>query len=261
MSNDMDMMKYIYDLFSQGRVVVPIGIILLFTLLFFSHNILIKKYILFPSVIILIFINNPFSMKLIVESGIMIPERFVRVYWLIPFVFIFAYAFSMITTLTKSQITKIILTVISVFLIVFLGSYMFTDDVFTPMTNLYKVPQDAIEVCEIIKEDVSKGGKAIVDTRIVVPVSLEGYIRQYDSNIKLLYGRNGVVEGADYIKSMFQENELRVSELEKGCLEFNCEYLIVEKEKPKVGDFGSGGYQLLTETDHYSIYKLKEDFD
>ena len=261
MSGSIDMMKCIYGLFSQGSIAVPVGIILLLALTLFSSNRLIKNYIAFPSIIILVFINNPLSIKWIVESGIMIPERFVRVYWLIPFVFIFAYVFSMITTWKKNQIIKMPIAVILVLFIVFMGKYMFTEDVFTPMANLYKIPQDAIDVCELIEEDVSKQGKDIRQIRTVVPSSLESYIRQYDANIKLLYGRNETVGGAEYIRELMKENELMVDELTSGCLEFKCYYIVVDKTKPKVGDFESGGYKILGETDNYSIYKIKKDFN
>lgn len=261
MGGSIDMMKYIYELFSQGSIVVPIGIILLVALAVFSHNVLIKKYVVFPSIIILVFINNPLSIKWIVESGIMILERFVRVYWLIPFAFIFAYVFSLITTRKKNQIIRVATAVILVLIISFMGKYMFTEDAFMPMANLYKIPQEAIEVCEIIEEDVSKKGNDISQIRTVVPPSLESYIRQYDANIKLLYGRKENVEGANYIKELMVENELKVAELTRGCLEYKCSYVVVEKAIPKVGDFESGGYRILTETEHYSIYKVKKSFD
>lgn len=261
MSGSIDMMKYIYDLFSQGSIVVPIGIILLVALALFSHNVLIKKYVVFPSIIILVFINNPLSMKWIVESGIMIPERFVRVYWLIPFAFIFAYVFSMITTWKENQALKMVTAVVLVVFIVFIGNYMFTEDVFTSVVNPYKIPQEAIEVCDIIEEDVSKRENDISQIRTVVPSSLASYIRQYDANIKLLYGRNEVVKGAYYIRELMEENELKVAELTRGCLKYKCSYVVVEKGIPKVGDFESGGYRILEETDNYSIYKAIKAFN
>lgn len=260
MSDSINMMKCIYELFSQGSITVPIGIILLAVLALFSHNVLIKKYIVFPSIIILIFINNPLSMKWIVESGIMVPERFVRVYWLIPFAFIFAYVFLMITTWKENQALKMVTAIVLVVFIVFIGNYMFTEDVFTSVVNPYKIPQEAIEVSDIIEKDVSKRENDISQIRTVVPSSLASYIRQYDANIILLYGRQ---EGADvaYIKELIEETELRVDELTKGCLELRCVYIVVDKTKPKVGDFESGGYRILEETDNYSIYKAIKAFN
>lgn len=258
MDSSIDFIYYIYNLFSQNSIMVPFGIMCIIILMVLSRDMMIKKYIVFPSIVILIFINNSFVLEYIVNKGLMSGPRFVRIYWLIPFSLIIVCTFTKLLTKWKMKFIKIIMPFFALLLIVFMGDYMFSKINYSAMTNLHKLPDDAIEICDTIEEDVEAEGDDINQIRVVVSVPMECYIRQYDGNIKILYGRNECSEEGEYIRNLLGEEKLRARKISKACLEQNCNYIVVDKLKPVKGDFESEGYELLAETDNYSIYKTEK---
>lgn len=264
MENYLKWIEEIWRLFiGDGRVVVTALIIMLLFLLW-PGNKRLKQFLLYPTLVILIFINNPLSIYYIVDKGLMAYTRYVRLYWLLPISFVLAFLCVKVVKKARKW-RRIAVALICSGIIIYTGSYMFTEESFSKMTNLYKIPDDVIEICDFIEDDVKVTGEKLEETRIVVPATYSGYIYQYNGNIKILYGRYSeysiYYSVAENMRKMMESPELDVKAICEGAHESDCDYVVIDANKPKKGKFIKYDYEKLIETEDYVIYKQVVDKD
>ena len=258
MENYLKWIEDIWLLFvGDGKVVITALIVMLLFLLW-PGNKRLKRFLLYPSFVILIFINNPIPIYYIVDKGLMTYNRYVRLYWLLPITFVLA--FLCVKMVTKARRwRRIAIALICTGIIIYTGYYMFTEESYTKMTNLYKIPDDVIEICDFIEEDVRFANQKLEEIRIVVPSDYSNYIFQYNGNIKLLYGRysdySPFYSIAENMRKLMESPELDVQAICVGAHESECDYIVVDANKPKKGKFIKYNYEKIIETEDYVIYK------
>lgn len=262
MENYLKWIEDIWLLFvGDGRVVVTTLIVMLLFLLW-TGNKRLKQFLLYPSVIVLIFINNPLSIYYIVDRNLMAYNRYVRLYWLLPISFVLAFLCVKLVTKAKKW-RRIAVAFVCVGIIIYTGTYMFTEESYTKMTNLYKIPDDVIEICDFIESDINFNGQELKNTRIVVSSKYSSYIHQYNGKIKTLYGRHNdspIYYSIAYeMLRLMDSSELDVKSICGYAHESECEYIVVDTNKPKKGKFIKYDYEKLIETEDYVIYKQVVD--
>lgn len=259
MEGYINLVKEIYDFFAGDGTFILWNFIIMLFVFFLPENQRLKRYILYPSAVILFIINNPLSITLIVQSGLMSSNRYVRLYWLIPFAFMGAYLCCLLIE-KGLKWRKYVLAVLCVVVIIITGKYMFTQENYMPKTNLYNLPDAVIEICDFIEEDAKRDGKEMRNARILTSSRYSPYIRQYNGEIKILFGRYVDWESpyssmASALIQSMDEPELDVKKITDGAKETGCSYIVVEQQKPKKGKFKKNGYEKLVETGEYVIYK------
>ena len=258
MENYLKWIEDIWVLFvGDGKVVVTTLIVMLLFLLW-PGNKKLKQFLLYPSLVILIFINNPLSIYYIVDKNLMTYNRYVRLYWLLPISLVLAFLCVKLVTKAKKW-KRIAVALICAGIIIYTGNYMFTEESYTKMTNFYKIPDDVIEICDFIEEDVKNNGQKLEKTRIVVPAKYSSYIYQYNGKFKILYGRYSEYPPyytiAENIRLLMEEPELDVKAICEGAHASDCAYIVIDANKSKKGKFIKYGYEKLIETENYVIYK------
>lgn len=262
MENYLKWIEDIWLLFvGDGRVVVTTLIVMLLILLW-PGNKRLKQFLLYPTLVILIFINNPLSIYYIVDKGLMAYTRYVRLYWLLPISFVLAFLCVKVVKKARKW-RRIAVALICSGIIIYTGSYMFTEESFSKMTNLYKIPDDVIEICDFIEEDIKVTDSKLEESRIVVPAKYSSYIYQYNGNIKILYGRYSghlpYYSIAESMRHLMEAPKLDVKAICEGAHESECDYIVVDANKPKKGKFIKYDYEKLIETEDYVIYKQVDD--
>ena len=258
MENYLKWIEDIWLLFvGDGRVVVTTLIVMLLFLLW-PGNKRLKQFLLYPSLVVLIFINNPISIYYIVDKGLMAYNRYVRLYWLLPIAFVLAFLCVKLVTKAKNW-RRIVVALICSGIIIYTGNYMFTEDSYTEMTNLYKIPDDVIEICDFIEDDVQVTGQKLEEIRIVVPVMYSSYIYQYNGRVKILYGRYSGYSPysamAEDLRQLIESPQLDVRAICEGAHASGCDYIVIDANKPRKGKFIKYDYEKLIETEDYIIYK------
>lgn len=262
MENYLKWIEDIWVLFvGDGRIVVTTLIVMLLLLLL-PGNKRLKQFLLYPSLVVLIFINNPLSIYYIVDRGLMAYNRYVRLYWLLPIAFVLAFLCVKVVIKSKKW-RRIAVAFVCAGIIIYTGNYMFTEESYTKMTNLYKIPDDVIEICDFIEKDIELNQEQIEDARIVTPYYYSCYIHQYAGKIKTLYGRNDVSSTYYTIgwnmMQLMEAPELNVREICAGAHESDCDYIVIDVNKPQKGKFIKYDYEKLIETEDYIIYKQVTD--
>lgn len=204
-------------------------------------------------IISLVFICNPIIAYLIIS--IIHDYVYWRTFWLILIPAVIAYA-AIITVYNTSNKTSKIVVMLAIFLLIIIsGRFIYTNDNYKVSTNWFKLPEESITVCNAISNDCNDGIK------IVVPDELICYIRQYNADIHMVYGRSGSQHSSNQAKTdrlydLMQLDEVQLDEIQNQMVYYGCNYLVLVKSKPVVGDFNQLGFVFVTSTETYNIYRF-----
>lgn len=146
---------------------------------------------------------------------------------------------------------RIMLVVMSV-AIAACGSFVYRSQYITKAENIYHLPQEAVEVAELI--DPEKGR-----VMALVPADLIYYVRQYSSRINMPYGREMLIARWDYYHDMYEAMELSEVIETPSFVEltrnYGCNYVVLKKDRKVQEPLTDYGFVLYAQTDKYLIYQ------
>ncbi len=206
---DLTMIQKINELFWHSPFYVVLYLASLVSLVLFWKTMKRgRRFFLVYSILCLVlFIYNPISVNLI-EKYLLNNERVaVRLFLLLPMVFTEAYVFAnlVMASFKKSKALASALTVLFVFLLFGFGITPWQRaekgwgvDMYLPSENLYKIPQEHLNIADAILEDMD-GDRAILSLyefheKNDIGGTLNFSIRMYTSRIQL----NTVLDAGTY---------------------------------------------------------------
>lgn len=172
-----------------------------------------------------------------------------RILWILPMTVTIAYGAVKILGRYPTGSIAIGLVMIAI-----CGKYVYSNPYITKAENAYHIPQEAIEVCDIIMP-------AEDEERVtgIFPDDLIHFVRQYTSRIQMVYGRDYLapdwIYGDHPIRKVMNQEKVKVSELVRLATEENCQYIIIEKSKETIGTFEKLKVLKIGETSNYNIYR------
>lgn len=193
----------------------------------------------------------PFTKALYEKVG-MEDGTYYRVLWLIPMGVDVAYAFCRIFDRRRKLglvIAVAVVIVCSGFSLVYRSQYI------TKAENRFHIPTAAIDICNLI---APQEGEARV--RAAFPPELVYFIRQYNTDIMLPYGRDYVEAQWDYWNAVYEQMNIEaggsynVEALLETTRQSKCTYVILNMSIPTDVDPQTFGLELLAQMDGYSIY-------
>lgn len=172
-----------------------------------------------------------------------------RILWILPMTITIAYgSVKLLGKFPKAS------AVIGVVMIIMCGQYVYSNDYITLARNVYHIPQETLEVCDIIMPEED-------EERVtgVFPDDLIHFVRQYTSRIQMPYGRDYLapdwIYGNHPLREVVNQQEIRISQLIKLATEYKCHYIIIEKDKKMIGDLEKANVIQIGETTNYDIYR------
>ena len=172
-----------------------------------------------------------------------------RILWVLPMTITIAYA--SVKILGRYPVSSI---AIGVLLIVICGKNVYSNEYISRAENIYHIPQEVIEVCDVIMPGED-------EERItgVFPDDLIHFVRQYSSRIQMPYGRDYLapdwIYGDHPLRKVMNQEEIRISEIVRLATEQNCQYIILERNKELIGNFENLKVFKIGETTNYDIYR------
>lgn len=174
-------------------------------------------------------------------------DTYYRILWLLPMGVCIAYAGCKLFASHRR-----IGTVVVSALIILCGSIVYKNQYMQRAENLYHIPQVAIDVCDVISP---KKGEPRV--RAVFPEELVHFVRQYDTNIMMPYGRD--IIAWKYYNAVHEAYEnvetINAEELLAATRETKCRYIVMPKGRSIDVDLEKMGLTLIAEVDAYNIYE------
>lgn len=183
-----------------------------------------------------------------------------RMFWILPIPLVIAYACSLRLKQVESKWKRILGAAGMCIVIVATGSAVYTLENFSDMENPYKVPQRAVEVCNIISEDAKEN--KINEKKAVVVNELLPYIRQYDGSIQMPYGRNalrtekGQSKNSRKIFMLMSDPQINFERLARVSKKEKCNYLVYYKNELSDEALCGAGYERIGENSNYLVYRL-----
>lgn len=176
-----------------------------------------------------------------------------RILWLLPMTLVIAYsAVKVIGTHLRLGVALICV------LFALCGSYTYIGSVFTVAENPYHIPDEVIQICDMIKPEDK-------DTRIwaAFPPSLVHFVRQYTTNIMLPFGRDSMVDtwkkADNELFDLYMSPVIPADRLVKSATDYQCDYVIISREEVIDGDVTDYGLKEVGATDNYVVYSNLEN--
>ncbi|WP_026506407.1 hypothetical protein [Butyrivibrio sp. MC2013] len=193
----------------------------------------------------------PFS-RVIFEKLASEENTYYRILWLFPMGVVTAYGAARL--FDKHRIIGLIVSILAV-IVVSGGSLVYRSQYITKAQNRFHIPDAAINICNIISPE--EGADRV---RAAFPPELVYFIRQYDTDIMMPYGRDYVEAQWDYWNPVCEQMNVtpdtgyKMEPLLAATRESRCKYLILNMSIPADSDPASYGLVLKAQTDGYSIY-------
>jgi hypothetical protein len=179
-----------------------------------------------------------------------------RILWLLLLAVIIPYGFCLLIRQVHGLLRNVIF-IGCMAVIVLGGKQVLSDEWFEPSVNAYKIPQNVIEVCELLPGNIH----AMVSNRLMP------YIRMYDPTITLEYGRNALAYNTLEEDALFsnqllyleaQKSEIDLSVLIPLAKEVNVECFVFSNNRTYIGEWEDYGYEKYGQTDEFTIFMEME---
>ena len=196
-------------------------------------------------------------------------EVYYRFFWLLPINLIAAYLMVYVLFKIRGILKKLIVCFLFGCCILFMGSpVVYPSTLMNIPDNLYKVPDDVLEISEYLHQTSD-----LENPRAAVSSDLLMTIRQYDPSIVLTLERNRVlcwqgsplfqdlVENAGYqaqrpIMDVIYAGDVSNSTAFLNAIDITQTQYLVYSKSVNISSFLTNlGYQYISETENYYIYK------
>ena len=211
-----------------------------------------RRMWVYPSIFFFLMIFNPLVIRYILDMVFDYASK-PRVFWLFPIVCVIGIAATMLVTDCKSTKEKIILGLILCMVMVFSGKFKYTNEYLAQPTNLYDLPQEAVDIADYAMEEMDS-------PKLVVPIELATAMRVYTSDVRLLYGEDVVYGRIQYmgptpyeeekpqytIYQCLKEEVPKVEQVIDLIKDFECDYVVFDNEL-------QSGYEVIEDYDYQYV--------
>ena len=180
-------------------------------------------------------------------------DTYYRLLWLVPMYVVIGYAAcKLLFSLKKSMYQRIGLAVVAA-VIAITGSLVYASQHMSLAENLYHIPQSVIDICDVVApaDDEPR-------VRVAFPGSLVHFVRQYDTDILMPYGREMVVTQWDYYNPVYEVMEkpevIDAEALLQATRDTKCSYIVLHEERKIDGNLEELGLELVAQLHGYNVY-------
>lgn len=137
-----------------------------------------------PLFVTMLFFFPPFY---VLYSKVSDASTYYRVLWLLPSEVSVCAAACVLMERASKPVLKVLIPAAAAVLIMLTGSFTYTSDIASKAENPYHLPQNVMDICDYISP-----GEGRYEVCAVFPPELVYYVRQYRTDIRLVYGREMV---------------------------------------------------------------------
>ena len=180
-------------------------------------------------------------------------DTYYRLLWLVPMYVVIGYAACKIIFGFEGKIKQRIALVATLVVVMLSGSLVYVNQYMSVAENAYHIPQYVIDVCDVI---APKDGEARI--RAVFPSELVHFVRQYNTNILMPYGREMLATQWDYYNAVYDAYEkpevINAEKLLEATRQSKCLYIVLRTDKKVDVSLVTMGLRLKDTVGDYLIY-------
>ena len=228
-------------------------------ILFFKKDKMMRVRIAYPAMIMLVFILAGAPVLKLFVPNIFDKDTGGRLFWTLFITLVTAYGMtSLVQALDESR--KRVLLVLLLIPVIFLsGVFKFSDALYTTAENEYRLPQNGIDICEVVLEERD-------EPKLLVPYEIAHIFRQYSTKIKLLYGEDASYGRIFWAKNEYVKacNEMDSTSPDVGYVvslayQENCDFIIFDEDYHVLNTAPElYGFDYYKTIDHYKIYQRRD---
>lgn len=135
-------------------------------------------------------------------------------------------------------------------LIICSGQFVYSNENILKAENRLHLPQMVLDISDYLMNET--GGR---QTMAAMPVGLVQFVRQYNSDIMMPYGRE--MQMGSYYNEVYEAMEqspVDVGTLCRALDKYDCEFLVIEATKEIRGSLEDEGLDYLADVDGYRIW-------
>lgn len=248
----MEMMVEIFNVYSRysGRgILMALFFVSLFYLALAEKKRTVRTILLYGSVMIILFIFMPPVYHAYVSY--VDATTYWRMWWMLPVGIGLAYVGTQL--ISEHRLTGFLM----VFLILLLGGeFVYTSNPnFRKTENIYQIPEEIIKIIDFLEEY----DEGVVHAAF--PAELLGFVRQYDIELRMPYGRERWEENWSEPNGFYQlmyASTVDFEALAQKCSYNYTRYIIVDARKGYLNIPEQNGYRLLLISGVYRVYEYTE---
>lgn len=229
-------------------------------ILFFCKDKIMRMRIAYPALIMLFFILGcaPFINSYVL--GIYDKDIGGRLFWVLLITPVIAYGAVCMVRAMDGYWKKALLVVALVPVIFLSGVFKFSNALYQPIENEYRIPQNGIDICDAVMEVKD-------EPKLLIPYEIAYIFRQYSTDIKLLYGEDASygriqsVQETDYGAACDEMDSPTpdVGFVASLAYKENCDFIIFDTNYHVLSeDPALYGYDYYMTIDHFDLYKRRE---
>ncbi len=184
-------------------------------------------------------------------------DTYYRIMWLVPMYVVIGYALCKLVFSFQNKMVQRVALVAALAITIVSGSLVYLNQYMSVAENLYHIPQNVIDICDVISP--AEGEPRV---RAAFPSELVHFVRQYDTDILLPFGREMVVTQWDYYNQVYEVMEkpevIDAQALIEATRQSSCRYIILSKDRRIDKNLATLGLKLVETVDNYYIYEDPE---
>lgn len=209
-----------------------------------------RDFLLYYPAVLLVIILNPIFCSIILKF--VSKNVYYRFFWTIPFGIVIAYAGTILVSKLEKKLTKAMLGIAFIGIIMYGGTFVYSSETFEKVNNWYKLPDEYVQVIQILAEAPPKSKKAVTS------IDMIGYIRQIDASINLAYERRPYGD-YDRYEIVRYYNSGDVENLTNLCKQKGTNIIVYDNSIELTISPTQYGFDLYAQTENYDIYVLNEN--
>lgn len=233
-----------------------------------------EKELFIPcSVFLILTVYNPIA-PVILDKFFDVNNEYYRFFWVLPVIVLIPYLFTKLIFSAKKGTDRIIITLIIACICLVSGKFVYSDGL-KIAKNCYKMPEELIEISEIIHED-----SQVAYPKAFLEYEYNMQMRQYDPKMLLAIDREDYLYAVSNVYSEDMLNDeahpqyrllaalVRMQPVENedfiDALETTkTEYVVLNKDNPRTSYLLIAGLKKVKETENHVIFKydLKEPYE
>lgn len=236
---------------------------------FFQKDIKERNAFIWYILVLCFTVFNPLVVNYIVNY-LQMDDEYYRFIWLLPVAILLAYTAARIVLRSRRKIAKCIFLVVFFILFAFPGKSILASNL-QFAENLYKIPNDVIEISEIIHDTAETE-----EIQVVSEFELSVLLNQYDPSLSLVLSYGDV----NYLRQLepYQEwdtwpeyitNRLRILNvlidgqepdgdgLQNALGNLGVNYIVISKSNVQLDSFLECNFYTVGETENYIVLKNK----
>ena len=177
--------------FTGNGMFMALYLVTLLFIAFFVNDKKLKDTVLYPVVVLLVIVYfgvNAVNYLLALNYTEMNDEIKGRLVWLFMIPAVTALGCALMVSCLRDKKSQILLTVALVPCIFICGVFQITDYRFQKADNLYKLPQEFIDISDALLKEQRETGDG--SANLIVPYEAAYAFRQYSTDINMLYGED-----------------------------------------------------------------------